>query len=239
MTGWPGKTRTISRGPLVVSVPVINHDRERPTSPALHPLVPPSPWLEPVTLTGRHVILEAIGLHHAEALFHALDHPEVWRHQVGRRPSSPEDTAAAIASELRDAALGQCVPWVYLSPVSGEVIGMTSYRPPIEKYRSVHIGSTLTSHAHWRTGVNTEAKLMLMSRAFDTLGAVRVELQTDILNLRSQAAIERLGCTREGVLRKHKPRPDGTWRDSVFYGLLDTEWPAVRERLAARLAAGI
>ena len=86
--------------------------------------------------------------------------------------------------------------------------------------------------------MNTEAKLLLMTRAFEELGAVRVEWQTDILNLRSQAAIERLGATREGVLRRHKRRADGTWRDSVFYGLTVDEWPVVKNTLATRLARG-
>jgi RimJ/RimL family protein N-acetyltransferase len=95
----------------------------------------------------------------------------------------------------------------------------------------------MTAPAYWSTGVNTEAKLLLMTRTFETLGAARVEWQTDNLNLRSQAAIERLGATREGVLRSHKPRRDGTRRDSVFYGLPAQAWPAAKQRLLDRLAA--
>jgi RimJ/RimL family protein N-acetyltransferase len=145
--------------------------------------------------------------------------------------------AADIAGVLRSAALGRRVAWIYREPRSGAVIGTSTYAPPDERLRSVHIGGTMTARAHWRTGVNTEAKLLLMARAFETLGAARVEWQTDDLNLRSQAAIERLGATREGVLRSHKPRRDGTRRDSVFYGLLAQEWPAAKRRLLDRLAA--
>jgi uncharacterized protein len=202
-----------------------------------HPLVPASPWLEAPTLKGRHVVLEALRTEHAAGLFHALDDEEVWRHIPSAQPRNTEDMAEGVASILRGWALGQRVPWVYRDPGTGDVIGMSSYAPPEERLRSVHIGGTMTARAYWRSGVNSEAKLLLMTRAFETLGAVRVEWQTDNLNLRSQAAIERLGATREGVLRSHKPRRDGTRRDSVFYGLLADEWPAAKERLLARLAA--
>ena len=202
-----------------------------------HPLVPESPWLEAPTLEGRHVVLEALGPEHAAELFHALDDEEVWRHLPGTPPRSEDEMAAHVTGMLRACALGQRTTWVYRDPHTGAVIGMSSYVPPEERLRSVHIGGTMTARAYWRSGVNTEAKLLLMTRAFETLGAVRVEWQTDNLNLRSQAAIERLGATREGVLRSHKPRHDGTRRDSVFYGLLADEWPAAKERLLARLAA--
>jgi RimJ/RimL family protein N-acetyltransferase len=193
--------------------------------------------LEAATLTGRHVVLEALRPEHAGELFLALDDEEVWRYIPGPRPANEQDMAANIAGVMRSAALGQRVPWIYREPRSGAVVGTSTYAPPDERLRSVHIGGTMTAPAYWRTGVNTEAKLLLMTRAFETLGAARVEWQTDNLNLRSQAAIERLGATREGVLRSHTPRRDGTRRDSVFYGLLAQEWPAAKQRLLDRLAA--
>jgi RimJ/RimL family protein N-acetyltransferase len=202
-----------------------------------HPLVPASPWLEAPTMTGRHVVLEALRPEHSAELFRALDDEEVWRYVPTSRPVDEEQMAAYLAGALRGWALGQRVPWVYREPRSGALIGMSSYSPPEEKLLSVHIGGTITGRAYWRTGVNTEAKLLLMTRAFETLGAVRVEWQTDNLNLRSQAAVERLGATREGVLRSHKSRGDGSRRDSVFYGLLAEEWPEAKRRLSARLAA--
>jgi RimJ/RimL family protein N-acetyltransferase len=201
-----------------------------------HPLVPASPWLEAATLTGRHVVLEQLLPEHAAELFHALDDEEVWRHIPGRRPTTEQEMGENVAGTLRSCALGQRVAWVYREPRTGALIGTSTYAPPEERLGSVHIGGTITARPYWRTGVNTEAKLLLMTHAFETLGAARVEWQTDNLNLRSQAAIERLGATREGVLRSHKPRRDGTRRDSVFYGLLADEWPAAKQRLLDRLA---
>jgi RimJ/RimL family protein N-acetyltransferase len=202
-----------------------------------HPLIAPSPWLEAVPLAGEHVALEPLRIEHAAELFPALDDADIWRYIPGPRPADVDDMAAYIDGMMRANALGQRVPWLYRDPRTGAAIGTSSYSPPEERQRSVHIGGTMTARAYWRSGVNTEAKLLLMTRAFETLGAVRVEWQTDHLNLRSQAAIERLGAQREGVLRKHKRRSDGSWRDSVFYGLLDTEWPEAKQRLHARLAA--
>jgi RimJ/RimL family protein N-acetyltransferase len=202
-----------------------------------HPLVPESPWLEAPTLTGRHVVLEALRLEHAVELFHALDDEEVWRYIPSTQPRTEDEMTAYVAGILQSWALGTRVAWVYREPITQELIGMSSYVPPEEKTKSVHIGGTMTARGYWRSGVNTEAKLLLMTRAFETLGAVRVEWQADNLNLRSQAAIERLGAVREGVLRSHKPRGDGSRRDSVFYGLLVEEWPTAKERLVERLAA--
>ncbi len=195
-----------------------------------------SRWLEPAVLRGRHLVLEPLDVCHASALFSALDDFEVHQYIPRPRPTSPSDMAGAIAAMLREHAAGLRVPWVQRDAATGDVVGTTSYCPPDEANRSVHIGSTQLGRKWWRTGINTEAKLLLMTRAFEDLGAVRVEWQTDLLNLRSQAAIERLGATREGVLRRHKRRGDGTWRDSVFYGMTDAEWPAAKARLTARLA---
>ena len=213
------------------STPLLSPPFER------HPLVPASPWLEAPTMVGRHVVLEALRPEHSAELFHALDDEEVWRYIPTSRPVSEEQMAAGVAGTLRGWALGRQVPWVYREPRTGALIGTSTYSPPEERLLSVHIGGTMTGRAYWRSGVNTEAKLLLMTRAFETLGAVRVEWQTDNLNLRSQAAIERLGATKEGVLRSHKPRADGSRRDSVFYGLLAEEWPEAKRRLLARLAA--
>jgi RimJ/RimL family protein N-acetyltransferase/nitroimidazol reductase NimA-like FMN-containing flavoprotein (pyridoxamine 5'-phosphate oxidase superfamily) len=197
-----------------------------------------SPWLSPAVLTGRQVILEPLDMCHASDLFTALDDEEVHRYIPRPAPTTPADMAAAVASMLREWQAGSRVPWVQRSAVTGEVIGTTSYCPPDETNRSVHIGSTQLGRPWWGSGVNTEAKLLLMRRAFEDLGAVRVEWQTDIRNVRSQAAIERLGATREGVFRRHKRRADGTWRDSVFYALTDDEWPAAERRMVGRLARG-
>jgi nitroimidazol reductase NimA-like FMN-containing flavoprotein (pyridoxamine 5'-phosphate oxidase superfamily)/RimJ/RimL family protein N-acetyltransferase len=197
-----------------------------------------SRWLEPAVLTGRHVRLEPLDLCHVPALFEALDDAEVWRHIPHPRPASPADLATVVSGFLAEAAAGRRVAWVQRAAQTGAVIGTTSYIPADEANRNVHIGSTQLGRAWWRTAVNTEAKLLLMTRAFEELGAVRVEWKTDNRNLRSQAAIGRLGATREGVLRQDKRRGDGSWRDTVYFGMTADEWPAARDRLTGRLAQG-
>ncbi len=205
--------------------------------------VPPSltgvtGWHEPVVRQGDHVRLEPLDLCHAGELFTALDDPEVHRYIPAPRPVDVEGMRDAIRGKLAEQAAGRRVAWTVRLAGTGEVVGTTSYCPPDEANRTVHIGSTQVGRPWWRTAVNTETKLLLMTRAFEELGAVRVEWQTDALNERSQRAIERLGATREGVLRRHKRRGDGTHRDSVFYGMTDEEWPAAKKTLVDRLARG-
>ncbi|MEO6472186.1 MAG: GNAT family protein, partial [Aeromicrobium sp.] len=123
-----------------------------------------------------------------------------------------------------------------IDEVSNELAGVTSYYDIDPPSRTVAIGFTWLGKKYWRTGINSEAKLLLLSRAFDDLGAVRVVWHTDNLNERSQAAIERLGAQREGALRKHRKRVDGTWRDTIVYSMLDDEWPAAKKALKKRLS---
>ena len=128
--------------------------------------------------------------------------------------------------------------WAQVHPVTGEVMGMTSYHDIDTRFKAVGIGHTLLGKKWWRTGVNTEAKLLLLERAFDVLGAERVFWYTDIRNERSQNAIARLGASRDGMIRRQRLRTDGTWRDTLFYALTADEWPAAAKRLRERLAAG-
>jgi len=194
-----------------------------------------SPWTTAPELRGDHVVLTQLDLSHVEGLYAAIADDDVYRWIPRPRPAS----VAAMAGEVRDAlrlqALGQRVPFVQLCARTGEVIGTTSYYAMDPIQRQLAIGSTMVARSRWRTGVNTEAKLMLLTHAFEQLGAVRVEWHTDNHNERSQRAIERLGATLDGVLRKHRQRPDGTWRDSVTYSMIDTEWPAARDRLRGKL----
>ena len=132
-------------------------------------------------------------------------------------------------------------PWAQVDAASGRAIGMTTFYEIGASLRTVAIGHTWLGRPYWRQGHNppqaggapTEAKLLLLTRAFDDLGCVRVVWQTDVRNERSQAAITRLGAAREGLLRKHRRRPDGSWRDTVAYAMLNDEWPTARARLAA------
>ncbi|MER6914199.1 GNAT family protein [Streptomyces sp. NPDC000594] len=186
----------------------------------------------PVTLTGRHIRLEPLTLSHLPDLFAAGGgDEEVWRWLGTPVPRTEEELAAVVREVLADPGT---VAFAVVSLESGRAIGWTTYLDIAPGDERLEIGWTWYGRAHWRTAVNTEAKLLLLGHAFDDLGMGRVQLKTDHLNERSQAAIARLGARREGVLRRHRQRPDGTWRDTVYFSVLAAEWPTVREGLRAR-----
>jgi uncharacterized protein len=194
-----------------------------------------SRWLEAARMTGRHVVLEQLAPSHVDGLFAALDDDEVWRFLPTPRPQTREEMAAIVTAALEAQWHGERVPWVQLDPVTGEVMGTTSYHDVDEARGSLGIGHTMLGRRWWRTGVNTESKLLLLERAFDVLGAERVFWYTDVRNERSQRAIARLGASRDGVIRRHRLRPDGTWRDSVMFAITADEWPARAVDLRQRL----
>ncbi|MEU8333862.1 bifunctional pyridoxamine 5'-phosphate oxidase family protein/GNAT family N-acetyltransferase [Micromonospora sp. NPDC048839] len=194
-----------------------------------------TPWHDPVPLHGEHVRLEPLELAHADELHTATADAEVWRHLSVALPTTPAATAEVIRTALAAQHRGERVAWVQRCASTGAVVGTTSYYEIDPQRRSVAIGHTFLGRPWWRTGINTEAKLLLLSRAFDDLGAVRVAWHTDIRNVRSQAGIERLGATLEGVLRMHRQRPDGSWRDTVQYAMTVDEWPTAQARLRERL----
>lgn len=195
--------------------------------------LPRSDWYEATELSGDHVKLVALREQHAAGVLGASDDDEVFRWQSFARPRSIEEAEALI-----DLYLGRSdtVAWAQVDQASNEIAGLTTYYDIDPDQRTVAIGSTWLARRFWRTGVNTEAKLLLMRHAFDTLDCARVVWHVDILNERSQAAVERIGGVREGVLRKHKIRRDGSWRDTVLYSMTDDEWPAARTALEQRLA---
>ncbi|MEU4775098.1 bifunctional pyridoxamine 5'-phosphate oxidase family protein/GNAT family N-acetyltransferase [Micromonospora sp. NPDC023644] len=194
-----------------------------------------SPWLDPAVLRGEHVLLEPLDLAHADELHAATADPEVWRHLGSPLPAGPAGTAEQVAAALAAHRRGERVPWVQRCAVTGAVVGTTSFYEVDPERRAVAIGYTYLGRPWWRTGINTEAKLLLLTRAFEELGAVRVVWHTDIRNERSQRAIERLGASREGVLRRHRLRPDGSWRDTVQYSMTVDEWPNAQVTLRERL----
>ena len=191
----------------------------------------------PVTLRGRHVTLEPLDEHHARGIFDAMRDEEVCRYLAWPPPAALDETRAFIRDAKDLAARGQQVAFAQIWNGTGAAIGSTRYLDIRPKDRQVEIGSTFLGRAYWRTPVNTEAKYLLLRHAFESLGCVRVALKTDGRNTRSQAAIERLGAVREGVLRKHM-NVRGYQRDTVYYSILETEWPAVKARLEERLGAG-
>ncbi|MEU7570729.1 bifunctional pyridoxamine 5'-phosphate oxidase family protein/GNAT family N-acetyltransferase [Micromonospora sp. NPDC049240] len=194
-----------------------------------------SPWLEPVVLRGEHVVLEPLDLSHAEELHAALDDEEAWRHVGSPRPTDVAGTAELIRAALDAGFRGVRTPWVQRCAATGAIVGTTSYYQPDADLRTVEIGYTQLGRPWWRTGINTEAKLLLLTRAFEELDAVRVTWQTSTLNERSQRAIERLGAVREGTLRSNRRRADGTWRQSALYSMIAEEWPNAQLRLQKRL----
>ncbi|MFF7338909.1 GNAT family N-acetyltransferase [Streptomyces sp. NPDC008163] len=187
----------------------------------------------PVTLTGRHVRVEPLAPGHLDDLFAAGgDDDEVWRWLGGPVPRTRQDMEAALAAMLANASY---VPFAVVHLATGRAIGWTSFLDIDVPHERLEIGSTWYGRAYWRTAVNTETKLLLLTHAFEDLGMGRVQLKTDHLNERSQQAIARLGARHEGVLRRHRRRPDGSWRDTVYFSLLADEWPEAKARLAARL----
>jgi RimJ/RimL family protein N-acetyltransferase len=189
-------------------------------------------WIEPVILTGEHVVLEPAAERHLADLLAAGQDDLVWAWLPWERPRSVADVAAMLEGERASA-----VPYAQVESASGRAVGITTYRDVDERHRTLEIGGTWIGRPWWRTAVNTEAKLLFIGHAFEALGANRVALKTDIRNERSQAAIARLGAVREGVLRNQYIRRDGTLRDTVLYSIVPAEWRAVKARLEARLAA--
>ncbi|MEV5708907.1 GNAT family protein [Actinoallomurus sp. NPDC052274] len=195
-----------------------------------------SAWFDRPVLSGEHVRLEPLRLEHAEGLYEAGKDPEVWRWLNVRQPADLAETRRMVEDDLRAIDAGR-LPWVQIDAATGEVAGTTSYYDIEPAHRGLCIGHTWIGARWQRTALNTEAKLLLLERAFDVLGAIRVGWHTHHRNERSQRAIERLGAHREGVLRSHRIRHDGSVRDTVCYSMLATEWPAARDRLCAHLAA--
>jgi RimJ/RimL family protein N-acetyltransferase len=196
-------------------------------------------WPPAAALRGTVVTLTPVAPDRDAAdLFDALDHDAVWRHVPGR-PRDAEELAATLTGSVADGRW----PWLVrlARPLAGlpagAVVGTSSYLDVSVAHARLEIGSTTYTPAVWGTAVNPEAKLLLLEHAFDALDAGRVQLKTDVRNVRSQQAIARLGARYEGTLRRYQRRADGTVRDTVLFSVLAEEWPAVRDGLRARLGA--
>ena len=186
----------------------------------------------PVTLTGHYVRLEPLTMDHLPDLFAAGGgDDEVWRWQGGPTPHTQDELGLKLRALLDEVERGEYVAFAVIHRASGQAVGWTTYLDVDTVDERLEIGWTWYGRAFWRTAVNTETKLLLLTHAFEELGMGRVQLKTDHMNQRSQAAIARIGAQREGVLRRHRLRPDGTWRDSVYFSILSEEWPAAKARL--------
>ncbi|MFN8384960.1 MAG: GNAT family protein [Anaerolineales bacterium] len=192
--------------------------------------------IKPVTLTGKYVRLEPMTLDHVEALAEIGVGHDFWDFMVYGKMENAEDMRGWVSDILARAERGTDLPFVAIHLASGRVAGATRYLNIMPNDRGLEVGGTWYGLDFQRTAVNTECKYLLFKHAFETLGAIRVQLKTDSRNERSQRAIERIGAVKEGTLRNHMILPDGIIRHSVFYSILDSEWGGVKKRLEERLA---
>jgi RimJ/RimL family protein N-acetyltransferase len=190
----------------------------------------------PITLTGSHIRLEPLTRGHLPDLFAAGGNDDaVWQWQGGPTPRTEAELGVKLDTIAGDPGY---VAFAVVLLATGRAIGWTTYLDISPADERLEIGWTWYGSAYWRSAVNTEAKLLLLTHAFEDLGMGRVQWKTDHMNQRSQNAIARLGAQREGVLRRHRARPDGTFRDSVYFSMLSDEWPAAKDRLTERLVRG-
>ena len=187
-----------------------------------------------VTLSGTHVVLEPLAPDHVPDLLAAAQSDEIWRLTIDD-PRTPAAMHDYVMRALAAREAGQALPFAVRHRASDTVIGCTRYHAISHADLGVEIGFTWYAPAFWRTAVNTECKYLLLTHAFERLGCIRVELKTDARNSRSRTAILRLGAVEEGTLRSKVIMRDGHRRDSVYYSILDREWPAVKAGLEAKL----
>lgn len=186
--------------------------------------------VEPVVLQGSVVRLEPMRIGHVDALARAGLASELWE-WIPTPVRTPGEMRSYVETALEEQSRGRALPFVIVEQANGEIIGSTRYANIDVEHRRVEIGWSWITPRFQRTGANTDAKRLLLTHAFETLGAIRVELKTDALNARSRAAIARLGAVEEGTFRRHLILASGRIRDTVYFSITDREWPAVKARL--------
>ena len=193
-------------------------------------------WVQPVVLTGKYVRLEPMTEDHIPALAAIGVGQTFWDFMLYGNINSVGDMRNWVRDILSRADKGTDLPFTAVHLASGRVAGATRYLNIMPHDRGLEIGGTWYGSEFQRTAVNTECKYLLLSHAFEVLQCIRVQLKTDLRNERSQKAIERIGAVKEGVLRNHMILPDGRYRHSVFYSILDSEWPQNKLRLEEMLS---
>ena len=191
--------------------------------------------VQPVTLEGKCIRLEPLSLAHHAALCHVGRDQDVWR-WITAPVRTPEEMRAYIETALAEQAAGTALPFATIERASGRAIGSTRYGNIDRSNRRVEIGWTWIARPWQRTAVNTEAKYLMLRHAFETLGCIRVELKTDSLNERSRKAILRIGAQEEGTFRNHMITASGRIRHTMYYSIIDSEWPAVKANLEEKLS---
>ncbi len=184
----------------------------------------------PISLAGVHVVLEPLSLSHADGLASAVRDGELWRLWYTTIPR-PEQMGEEIARRLSLHESGSMLPFAVRTAPSGRLVGMTTYMNIDAANRRLEIGSTWYAKSAQRTPLNTEAKLLLLTHAFETLDCIAVEFRTHFFNQQSRRGIERVGARLDGILRHHQRMPDGTLRDTCVYSVIASEWPCVKANL--------
>jgi RimJ/RimL family protein N-acetyltransferase len=192
--------------------------------------------VKPVVLTGKHVRLEPMTEAHIQGLAKIGVGQSFWDFMLYGNMNSEEDMRGWVMDIISRGKKGTDLPFAVIHLASGRVAGATRYLNIMPSDRGLEIGGTWYGVDFQRTAVNTECKYLLLSHAFETLGVIRVQLKTDLRNERSQKAMERIGAKKEGVLRNHMILPDGRYRDSVFYSILDSEWAEVKNNLIGMMS---
>lgn len=191
--------------------------------------------VKPVVLQGKHVRLEPLSESHVKGLTEVGAGQDFWDFMLYGRINTEDDMRNWVREMLSRAAKGTDLPFAVIHLASGRVAGATRYLNITPKDRGLEVGGTWYGTEFQRTALNTECKYLLFTHAFETLRCIRVQIKTDLRNVRSQKAIERIGAKKEGVLRNHLILPDGRYRDSAFYSIIDTEWAEVKRRLEEML----
>ena len=193
--------------------------------------------IRPVTLIGRVIRLEPLSEAHVPDLAVAGNDESIWRYFTSGSLTTEGHMRAFVKDLLERQTQGTDLPFAVIHLESGKAIGCTRYLEIHNEHHGLEIGGTWYGVQYQRTGVNTECKYLLLKHAFEVLGCIRVQLKTDLRNERSQRAIERIGAVKEGILRKHIIMPDGHVRDSVYYSVIDTEWPRVKAYVEEKMAS--
>ena len=191
--------------------------------------------IEPVTLTGKLVRLEPLQMRHAAELYEAAQDPTIWTYMTIPPVRSLAEMEKYIATALQEQEQGTALPFAIINLAQNRAVGSTRFLDIKPSQRGLEIGWTWLSPSVQRTGINTECKYLLLHYAFETWGAIRVQLKTHHLNFKSQRAMERIGAVKEGTLRNHVIMPDGSYRHSVYYSIIESEWPAVKAGLEAKM----
>ena len=188
-------------------------------------------WREPVTLTGKTIQLEPLSISHVHELSIAGSDKSIWQFMLYGEPITEDGMGNWVEEILHRRDEDGEIPFAVIHRTSGKAIGSTRFMEMRPKHKGLEIGGTWFAVEFQRTGVNTESKFLLLNYAFEKLDCIRVQFKTDLRNIRSQKAIERLGAKKEGVLRNHLITPEGMIRDSVYYSILKDEWVVIKPGL--------